>query len=275
MPASSALAAKSSGESSASSAPETATSARSGGAAAAASPAVAPAPVAAVGVAAHHVAVRVHALAAPQRLHAGLRGEGDHRLGVVARDDLDVDAGVGELLERAAHAGAELVAEADERERLEALGEDGRGVRVVDEGDRLVAARRTGRRAGRARPTRRPARASPRRRASAGDRISGAPSTYVPRVSPSAKARPLHLRSDEKNASWAAATGAPPAARCGAPRSSGWRRSCWRRRRRAGALRARRRRPAPPAPRTSPRPRSASPSCRCRGRRRCSGSPRR
>ena len=40
--------------------------------------------------------------------------------------------------------------------------------------------------------------------ASAGARISGAPSTYVPRVSPSAKARPLHLRSDEKNASCAA-----------------------------------------------------------------------
>ena len=152
MPASSALAAKSSGESSASSAPETATSARSGGAAdrgrlgvagvvsySAACVRLVRRPASrAGGLRHHHVAVRVDALATPQRVDAGLRGEGDHRLGVVARDDLDVDAGLGELLERAAHARAELVAEADEGERLEARGEDRRGVGVGAEGGRLV-----------------------------------------------------------------------------------------------------------------------------------------
>ncbi len=67
---------------------------------------------------------------------AGLAGQRGDRLRVVAADDLHLDAGLGELLERVLDLGPQLVAEADEAERHQA----GRQRRVRLLG-RLAAAR--------------------------------------------------------------------------------------------------------------------------------------
>ncbi len=69
-------------------------------------------------------------------MHAGLRREGGHGARTVAGDDLDLDAGLGELLERLLHAAAQLVAEGDEGDGLEACGQGGRPVGLA-EGERL------------------------------------------------------------------------------------------------------------------------------------------
>jgi len=69
-------------------------------------------------------------------VHAGLRGQRRHRARVVAADDLDLDAGLGELVERLLDAGAQLVAEAHEAEGLHLVRQLGRPVAVA-EGDRL------------------------------------------------------------------------------------------------------------------------------------------
>ena len=69
-------------------------------------------------------------------MDAGLRGQRHHREGVVAADDLHLDAGFGELVERLLDAGAQLVAEAHEAEGLHTFGQLGRAVAVA-EGDRL------------------------------------------------------------------------------------------------------------------------------------------
>ena len=184
-----------------------------------------------------HVAVRVHALAAPQRLHAGLRGEGDHRLGVVAGDDLDVDAGLGELLERLRTPGR-----SSSLKQMRASASRPSGRTGGASGSSLKAS-------GSARPanstTRRPraAHSSALRAPVGAGARAPAPASRARRARTCRAPRRRRRRGRSTCGRTRRRPRAPPSrarrgTRCAAPRSSGWRRWCWRRRRRAGALRA-------------------------------------